>query len=74
MLLSSTPPATSVKTKHIYLPNNGIHDQDKYECYFALRDFGIDKDYVIHNFEFKAIKNLFGDCQNSKYCIIRESV
>lgn len=69
--LSSTPKEGYVKTKHIYLPVNEMQNQDKYECYFSFQEFGIDKDLVLHNFELRALRNLFGDCQNSKYCIAR---
>ena len=61
-----------VKTGHIYLPRNEMRNQDKYQCYFMFSDFGLDKDIVVHQFEIRAITNIFGDCSNSKYCIIRE--
>ena len=60
------------KTKHIYLPRNEMKNQDKYECYFMLSEFGIDRDLLIHHFDIKANKNIFGDCKNSQYCIVRE--
>lgn len=72
--LSSTPKEGYVKTRHIYFPINDMQNQDKYECYFALRDFGIDHDLLIHNFELRALRNTFGDCSNSKYCITRRSL
>ena len=65
---------TTAKTKHIYLPINEMRNEDKYECYFQFNDFGIDKDMVFHHFELKSEKNIFGDCNNSKYCIVREQV
>lgn len=70
--LSSTPKEGYVKTRHIYFPINDMQNQDKYECYFSLKDFGIDHDLLIHNFELKALRNTFGDCSNSKYCITRK--
>ena len=72
--LSSIPKEGYVKTKHIYFPVNEMQNQDKYECYFALNNFGIDKDFLIHHFELKALRNTFGDCSNSKYCIVRKSL
>lgn len=60
------------KTRHIYLPRNEMQNQDKYQCYLQFNDFGIDKDLVIHQFQIKATQNIFGDCSNSKYCIIRD--
>ena len=72
--LSSTPKEGYVKTRHIYFPINDMQNQDKYECYFSLKDFGIDHDMLIHNFELRALRNTFGDCSNSKYCIIRKSL
>ena len=60
------------KTKHIYLPRNEMKNQDKYDCYFMLSEFGIDRDLLIHHFDIKASKNIFGDCKNSQYCIVRE--
>ena len=60
------------KTRHIYLPRNEMQNQDKYQCYFQFNDFGIDNNLVIHQFEIKATQNIFGDCSNSKYCIIRD--
>ena len=60
------------KTRHVYLPRNEMQNQDKYQCYLQFNDFGIDKDLIIHQFEVRATKNIFGDCSNSKYCIIRE--
>lgn len=72
--LSSTPKDGYVKTRHIYFPINDMQNQDKYECYFALRDFGIDHNLLLHNFELKALRNTFGDCSNSKYCITRKDL
>ena len=69
--LSSIPRDGYVKTKYIYLPINEMQNQDKYECYLSLQEFGIDKDLVLHNFELRALRNTFGDCHNSKYCITR---
>ena len=72
--LSSRPKEGYVKTNHIYFPVNDMQNQDKYECYFAISNFGIDKDLLIHNFELKALRNTFGDCSNSKYCIKRTEI
>ena len=72
--LSSTPKEGYVKTKYIYLPINEMVNQGKYDCNFVITDFGIDKDMVFHNFELRALRNTFGDCSNSKYCIIRNSL
>ena len=71
--LSSTPKEGYVKTRHIYLPVNEMQNQSNYDCNFVMTDFGIDKDMIVHNFKLKALKNTFGDCSNSKYCIIRKS-
>lgn len=60
------------KTRHVYLPRNEMRNQNEYSCYLQFTDFGIDKDLVIHQFEIRAMQNIFGDCSNSKYCIIRE--
>ena len=62
-----------VKTKHIYFPINEMQNQDQIECYLLLQNFGIDHDTLIHNFTFHALRNTFGDCSNSKYCITREA-
>ena len=62
------------KTRHIYFPVNEMRNEDKYKCYFQFSEFGIDKDLVIHHFDIKALRNIFGDCHNSKYCIAREQV
>ena len=72
--MSSTQKVGYVKTKYIYLPINDMPNQDKYESYLLLKEFGIDKDMLIHYFELKALRNTFGDCSNSKYCIIRKSL
>ena len=74
LMLSSTQKEGYVKTKYIYLPINDMQNQGKYECYFAFTNFGIDRDMLIHSFELKALRNTFGDCSNSKYCIIRENI
>ncbi len=74
LMLSSTPKEGYVKTKHIYFPINDMQNQDKYECYFSFQEFGIDKDLLIHSFELRALRNTFGDCSNSKYCIARQSL
>ena len=63
-----------VKTKHVYFPVNEMQNQDQIECYLSLKEFGIDRDTVIYNFTFHALRNTFGDCSNSKYCITREQV
>lgn len=65
---------TTPKTKHVYLPINQMRNEDKYECYFQFNEFGIDRDMVFHHFELRSEKNIFGDCNNSKYCIMREEV
>ena len=62
------------KTKHIYLPINEMRNEDKYDCYLQFNNFGIDRDMVIHHFELRSEKNIFGDCNNSKYCIMREEI
>ena len=72
--LSSTPKDGYVKTEHIYFPINDMQNQSKYECYFAFKDFGIDKSLIIHSFELRALRNTFGDCRNSKYCVVRNSL
>ena len=72
--LSSTPKDGYVKTKYIYLPINEMANQSKYDCNFVITQFGIDKDMIIHNFELRALRNTFGDCSNSKYCIVRNSL
>lgn len=69
--LSKTAKSGYVQTKHIFLPRNEMRNQDKYRAYFALQNFGIDRDLVKHNFELRALKNIIGDCQNSEYCIQR---
>ena len=61
-----------VSTKNLYLPFNDMKNQDKYDCYLYLNDFGVDKDILVHNFKIKALRNIFGDCSNSKYCIVRD--
>lgn len=71
LLLSSVSKAGYVKTKHIYFPRNDMRNQDKYSAYFVFTDFGIDRDLVKHTFEFRALKNIIGDCHNSEYCIER---
>ena len=71
LLMSKTQKDGYVPTKHIYLPRNDMKNQGKYKAYFALQDFGIDHDFVRHNFEMHALKNIVGDCQNSEYCIQR---
>ena len=71
LMMSSTPKDGYVATRHIYLPRNEMSKQDKYKAYFALQNFGIDYDFVKHNFELRALKNIIGDCQNSEYCIQR---
>lgn len=72
LLMSSESKTGYVKTEHIYLPVNEMHNQTQYKCYLYMRNFGIDNDLVIHQFEIKALKNVFGDCSNSQYCIMRE--
>ena len=63
---------TSIKTQHIYFPRNEMRNQDKYKCYFVMNDFGIDKCQIIYHFEIMALKNILGDCSNSKYCIVKD--
>ena len=58
-----------VLTKHIYFPLNSMKNQDDYYCYFMFENFGIDKDSIFHRFHIKALKNIVGDCHNSKYCV-----
>ena len=58
-----------VQTRHIYFPRNDMQNQDDYYCYFLFSNFGIDKDSVYHRFHIKALKNIVGDCHNSKYCV-----
>ena len=65
---------TTPKTKHIYLPINEKRNEDKFECYFQFNEFGIDRDMVFHHFELRSEKNIFGDCNSSKYCIVREEI
>ena len=65
---------TCPKTKYIYLPINEMRNEDKYECYFQFSQFGIDNDLYIHQFQIRSEKNIFGDCSNSKYCIMRDEV
>ena len=72
LLLSKTSKPGYVKTKHIYLPRNEMRNQSKYKAYFAFTNFGIDKDTVTHQFEFRALRNIVGDCSNSMYCIQQE--
>ena len=67
--LSSTQKEGYVKTKYIYFPINEMQNQNKFECNFVLSEFGIDKDMLFHSFELRALRNTFGDCSNSKYCI-----
>lgn len=71
LMLSKTAKPGYVQTKHIYLPRNDMQNQDKYKAYLAIQNFGVDKDFVRHNFELRALKNIIGDCQNSEYCIQR---
>ena len=72
LLLSKEKKDGFVQTKHIYLPRNEMRNQDQVKGYFGLEDFGIDCDFVKHNFDFRALKNIMGDCRNSQYCIQRE--
>lgn len=71
LLLSSVPKDGYVKTKHIFLPRNNMQNESKFTAYFVFTDFGIDKDLVRHSFQFKALRNIIGDCSNSEYCIQR---
>ena len=71
LMLSLIAKEGYVPTKHIFLPRNDMQNQDKYKAIFSLQDFGVDKCYVRHNFELKALKNIIGDCRNSEYCIQR---
>jgi hypothetical protein len=73
-LMSSEPKNGYVQTNNIFFPINDIKNQDKYEAYFAMRNFGIDKDYLIHKFGICAANNLMGDCFNSQYCVVRETL
>ena len=71
LMLSKIAKEGYVPTRHIFLPRNDMQNQDKYKAIFSLRNFGVDKGFVRHNFELRAIKNIIGDCQNSEYCIQR---
>lgn len=71
LMMSATQKEGYVPTNHIYLPRNEMQNQGKFKAYFALQNFGLDKDFVKHNFELHALKNIIGDCQNSEYCIQR---
>ena len=71
LLMSKSLKPGYVATRHIFLPRNQMRDQEKYKAYFSLKNFGVDKDFVKHNFELRALKNIIGDCQNSEYCIQR---
>ena len=71
-MYTSNVSSSTVKTNHVYFPRNEMRNQDKYECYLMISDFGIDKDSVIHRFVIHASKNIMGDCRNSQYCIIKE--
>lgn len=74
LLLSSTPKDGYVQTRHIYLPRNEMRVQDKYDAYFVFENFGINLDLLYYRFELMALKNTFGDCRNSEYCIQEEHV
>ena len=71
LMLSKIAKPGYVATRHIFFPRNEMKNVDKYRCVFALQNFGVDKGFVRHNFEIRAIKNIIGDCQNSEYCIQR---
>ena len=71
LLLSKTEKEGYVKTKHIYLPRNEMKNQKQYKAFFALQNFGINNDFIRHNFTLNAYKNVIGDCQNSEYCVAR---
>ena len=73
-LLSSTQKGGYVKTKHIYLPRNEMRVQDQYDAYFVFDSFGINFDLIYYQVELMALKNTFGDCINSEYCIQEEHV
>ena len=72
LLLSKERKVGYVQTKHIYLPRNEMRNQAQIKGYFVFEDFGIDGDFVKHSFNFRALKNIIGDCRNSEYCIQRE--
>ena len=74
LLMSSTQKEGYVKTNFLYLPINEIQNQEKFECYFMLQNFGIDKDAVLYPFEIRALSNIFGNCNNSRYCILRSDL
>ena len=74
LLLSSTEKEGYVKTKHIYLPRNEMRIQDQYDAYFVFEGFGINLDLLYYRVELMALKNTFGDCRNSEYCIQEEHV
>lgn len=58
-----------VQTRHIYFPRNSMQNQEDYYCYFVFSKFGLDKDLVYHYFSIRALRNIVGDCHNSKYCV-----
>lgn len=72
--MSSVQKDGYVKTSLIYFPVNEMQNQSEYECYITMQDFGIDRDNLIYNFKVQATRNVFGDCSNSKYCIVRENL
>lgn len=68
--MSSSYKVGFVKTRYFYLPRNEKRYEDFYECGIVLTGLGQDKSNFISKFRYKSLKNIFGDCRNSKYCII----
>lgn len=73
LLMSTNPKAGYVQTEHIFLPVNKMAVQQEFESYFALQNFGISNEYLIHHFTLSAVNNIMGDCTNSEYCVVREN-
>ena len=58
-----------VKTKSLFLPHNEISRTNSYTFSIRMTGFGEIKTNLNYDFEVNALRNAFGDCVTSEYCV-----
>lgn len=57
-------------TKYFYFPKDQKKYEGEYNFKILLEGIGVDYSSFILEFRYKSIDNIFGDCHNSKYCVV----
>lgn len=68
--LCSAETEDTVKTYQFYFPRDKKQDEEGYNIRIVLNGMGVDYSKFLVDFKYKSIDNIFGDCHNSKYCIV----